>query len=708
MRPTLYTMPLLLAAMLPMTGRAQVPSITTIAGDLTDGYSGDDGLATLAAISPNNLAIDGNGDIYFTQWPGDRIRRIKKSTGIITTVVGGGWAPYPNDGQLAGNIVLTSGAGYSAWGGIAVDSGNNLYFPDQSPGGLLIRRVDAVTGIVSTVAGGGPCTNIVVVGPTSPYGPIESVLFASGNGIQATSAYLFSVDTMVIDGAGNIYFTDFVIVRRVDAVTGVITTVAGDGRLINPLAHPEYTLEGVHSGDGDLAIHASFTGIEGVCLDPAGNIYVTERDTVYVGTGGGTVRKVSSTTGVVTTIVGSHALPSGYTGDGGPASAATLGGPWGLACDAAGNLYIAERDNNVVRRVDAATGIITTIAGNGLFGYAGDGGPALSATLGGPFCLAFDPMGNLHVAEYSEEFGSHFRKIDLNPNAPPTANAGPDQSLHASGLVSLDGSASFDDNTPSASLSYYWILVAWPFGSGATLESPLSAYPTFVADRPGTYVVELVVQDVQGLVSPIDEVVISSINLAPTASAGPDLGGVVSQLVQLDGAASSDPEDDPLTYSWTITSRPIGSATGLANAFSANPTFVPDLPGAYAVGLVVDDGFGPSVVDEAVITVVTGQQFAQTTTATAITTIATLPPASVTTGGNQQALGNFLTQAVQSLQANNPATARLKLQAAIERTDGWKLRNAADQNGPGRDWVTDRPASIALYDQLKAALDALN
>ncbi len=177
-------------------------------------------------------------------------------------------------------------------------------------------------------------------------------------------------------------------------------------------------------------------------------------------------------------------------------------------------------------------------------------------------------------------------------NQAPTANAGPDRTVPRNSLVSLDGSASSDPE--SASLTYHWTLVTRPTGSAATLSHPDIVNPTFTADRPGTYTIHLVVNDGQTN-SPVDTLQITTANQVPIASAGPDQTGITpSSFVTLNGSASSDPDGDPITYSWTFVFRPVGSAATLNGASTASPTFLADLPGGYRVRLVVSDSFATS------------------------------------------------------------------------------------------------------------------
>ncbi len=168
---------------------------------------------------------------------------------------------------------------------------------------------------------------------------------------------------------------------------GIISTVAGNGGL-------------GFSGDGGPATSASLVGPSGVAVDAAGNLYIADA-------GNHRIRKVSAAGGIITTVAGNGIRA--FSGDGGPATSASLAGPSGVAVDAAGNLYIVDRENSRIRKVSAPGGIISTVAGNGVLGFSGDGGPAISASLGYPTGLALDMAGNLYI---SDDFGSRVRKVN--------------------------------------------------------------------------------------------------------------------------------------------------------------------------------------------------------------------------------------------------------------------------------------------------------
>jgi hypothetical protein len=183
-------------------------------------------------------------------------------------------------------------------------------------------------------------------------------------------------------------------------------------------------------------------------------------------------------------------------------------------------------------------------------------------------------------------------------NSPPVANAGADQTVGIGQTVTLDGSGSTDvDGDP---LTYAWSLVARPVGSVAALQNAATAAPTFVADLPGTYVAQLIVND-GAIDSPPDTVAISTTNSAPIADAGSDQTVVAGQLVALDGNGSSDPDRDALAFHWMLTARPAGSTTSIADPAAPVTSFVADRPGDYVVQLVVNDGQLDSAPDTAVV-----------------------------------------------------------------------------------------------------------
>src|SRR5437879_1577083 len=230
----------------------------------------------------------------------------------------------------------------------------------------LVLAVPALSQTINTVAGGG-----------------------AGDGGDATIANLNSPAGVSVDSSGNLYIADLgnERIRKIAAATGIITTVAGNGVL-------------GFAGDGGAATSASLNSPAGVSVDASGNLYIADYANHRI-------RKVSAATGIITTVAGNGI--NTFAGDGGAATSASLNSPSGVALDASGNLYIADYFNNRIRKVDAASGIITTVAGNGSFGFAGDGGAATSASVSGPAGVAVDAGGNLYIANYSTH---RIRKVD--------------------------------------------------------------------------------------------------------------------------------------------------------------------------------------------------------------------------------------------------------------------------------------------------------
>lgn len=192
-------------------------------------------------------------------------------------------------------------------------------------------------------------------------------------------------------------------------------------------------------------------------------------------------------------------------------------------------------------------------------------------------------------------------------NRPPIADAGADQSTYVQQLVTLDGSGSSDPD--GNAITYAWSILTRPSGSSATLAGATGVRPTLTPDREGDYTIQLIVSD-GPLASAPDTVVVSTLNSAPVANAGPDQTAFISQRVQLDGSTSSDVDGDALTYAWGVAQRPAGSTAQLERPADVNPAFVPDATGQYVIELVVDDGTVSSAPDTMVISTVNSRPVA--------------------------------------------------------------------------------------------------
>lgn len=284
---------------------------------------------------------------------------------IIYTIAGTGEFGYTGDGGLATKAQI------SGIGGLAVDSAGNLFLSDSD--NQRIRRIDAITGVITTISGTG----------NSGF---------SGDGNQALLATFSSPGGLLFDVTDNLFIVDRFNgrIRKIDKNTGIITTVAGSNRAT------------VFNGDGGLATDAKLNKPNDLAFDPAGNLIITEDASA--------VRKVDTATGIITTIVGGD---HGFGGDGGLSSAAQLGNPSGVAYDASGNLFIADREYNVIRRVDVDTGIISTIAGTKISGNRGDDSLAILAELNQPMGIKFDSNDNLYIADSDSD---RVRRIDAATN----------------------------------------------------------------------------------------------------------------------------------------------------------------------------------------------------------------------------------------------------------------------------------------------------
>ncbi|MCI0463513.1 MAG: hypothetical protein L0Z62_41785 [Gemmataceae bacterium] len=331
--------------------------IETLAGTGQAGYAGDGGPAVQAQLQqPFHCDLDGRGNLYVAEAFNHCIRKIDLQTGRIATVAGHGAKGYGGDHAEATKATLNEP--YA----VVVDPTNDLYIVDRL--NAVIRKVDGKTGIITTVAGSGQKGS-------------------SGDGGPATAAQLREPNDCCLDGHGGLLIADVADwrIRRLDLKSGILTTFAGTGR-------PQGKVDRAQLGDGGPATRAVLVGARAVCVDGKGNAYICERE-------GNAIRRVDAQ-GSITTIAGTGAR--GYAGDGGPARQATFNGPKGIRCDRRGNIYVVDTENHAIRRIDAQTQRVTTVAG-GQRGGAGDGGPALRAGLDRPHGCIVDAAGNLYIAD---------------------------------------------------------------------------------------------------------------------------------------------------------------------------------------------------------------------------------------------------------------------------------------------------------------------
>jgi trimeric autotransporter adhesin len=376
--------------------------IYTVAGDGRRGVSGDGGLATRAELhDPEGVAVDGGGNLVVADSGNERIRVVAARTGTfygqsmtagdIYTVAGDGPAGFSGDGGPATRAELRGPQG------VAVDGAGDLVVADSADNRIRLSAARTGTlygqpmtaGDMYTVAGDG------------------TVGF-SGDGGKATRAELSGPEGVAVDGAGNLVIAD-TYNQRIRVVAGRTGTFYGQSMTAGDI----YTVAGGGAsglGDGGPAISAQLNYPEGVAVDGAGNLVIADTNNFrirVVASSTGTFYGQSMTAGDIYTVAGDGS--DGSSGDGGPAISAELSYPVGVAVDGAGNLVITDTNNQVVRVVAASTGAfygqsmtagdIYTVAGDGILGFSGDGGPATSAAINYPQGVAVDGAGNLVIAD---------------------------------------------------------------------------------------------------------------------------------------------------------------------------------------------------------------------------------------------------------------------------------------------------------------------
>jgi uncharacterized protein (TIGR03437 family) len=397
--------------------------ISDYAGTGTGGSSGDGGVAIGANLNVLGIAVDRNNNLIIADGVNNRVRIVTVADGLINTLAGSGIAAYDPRGlatngtlyfadatanrirgynPLSGDISVMAGTGQAAYTGdtgaatsaalnaprgVAFDNAGNLYIADT--GNNRIRKV-ATAGEITTLAGNGATSS------SSGYG---------GPGIEIELQEPVGV---AADASGNLYISERTgnLIDRVDVGTGLLTIVAGTGT------------NGAPASATGVALLQNVSAPQGLTFDAAGNLLIAD-------SGNNLIRRWS-TDGTITTVAGAGA--AGYSGDGGPATAATLKSPGGVAVDSAGDIYIADTSNNVIRRVDT-NGNISTVAGNGAAGYNGDGSPATAYELNAPFSIATGPNCSMYISDTLNQ-----RIRQLFPAADYTISSNP------SGLqVTVDG-----------------------------------------------------------------------------------------------------------------------------------------------------------------------------------------------------------------------------------------------------------------------------
>lgn len=343
--------------------------INTVAGNGYQGKFGMSGPAKAAELtSPNSVAIDKEGNLFIADLASEHIFRVDASTGNVSVFAGTGAGGYSGDGGPAKDATFNHPFG------LAFGPSGDLYVTDSRNN--VIRRIDMSTGTIDTVGGNGFGAG---PGDSDPCGTLVA-------GKKAKNTALCNPFGIVVDASGNIFFTNASSqVLEIAASTHIVSIIAGTGSY-------------GYSGDGGPAIDASLSWLPGIALDRQGNLYVVDSSNCAI-------REVT-TTGIISSIVGSPSSlwsgNCGLAGDGGPASAALINGPFGISIDPSGNIFFSDKGNNLVRMISASSGNIYTVAGSyangsGIFGYSGNGGLAVNATLAAPQGVTADLSGNLYI-----------------------------------------------------------------------------------------------------------------------------------------------------------------------------------------------------------------------------------------------------------------------------------------------------------------------
>ncbi|MGH9615461.1 MAG: hypothetical protein ACRD28_01885, partial [Acidobacteriaceae bacterium] len=381
-------------------------TISTLAGNGTAGLAGDGNLASNAEVNlPGGLALDHDGDLYFADSANNSVRLVSQGLNFPATAI----AAAPPTATHTIFIGLNQSATLSipTIAAAEIQSGSQSTAPQEfSIGAIGVCTVDGVT----VNSSGSVCTVPVTFTPGYPGmrtgamlvtvngTPVSLGLYGIGLGPQAivlpgiigeilsnTDIYngipLSQPQRMVVDPAGNVYVADPIsnVVWALQNLEGAAPTIVAGGGSLSPV-----------QANGQPAVDAELNQPSAVALDAAGNLYIAE-------TGANLIRKVNLASGIITTVAGTGA--AGYSGDNGAAINATLRAPAGIAADAAGNLFIADTGNNVIRRMDALSGTITTVVGNGTAGFSGDDGAALLAELRSPQDVAVDSTGRLYITD---------------------------------------------------------------------------------------------------------------------------------------------------------------------------------------------------------------------------------------------------------------------------------------------------------------------
>jgi uncharacterized repeat protein (TIGR01451 family) len=485
-------------------------------------------------------------------------------------------------GTSTGNVITGNSIGTAADGVTPLPNGAyGIGFQLSSTSGNVIGGATATArNVIAFNAGAG-----VAISAGDRNQVLRNVIFGNGGlGIDLGTAGVTANDAGDADAGANTLqnfplLTSATTAGGVTTVQGTLNSTAGTTFRIELFSNPACDASG--NGEGQ-----TFAGAINVTTDASGNASFT------------------SEVPPATTLTATATNPSGNTSEFSPCITTTDGSNRPPIANAGADQEVpvggtVQLNGSGSSDPDDDPLTLTWILNTKPLGSAA----VLSATnLANPTFVA-DLPGN-YVAQLVVNDGTINSPSDtvtiVTQNQSPLANAGPDQSEIAVGAtVSLNGSGSSDPD--GQALFYTWSLVGRPATSSASILNGTTATPSFVADRAGLYRVQLAVSD--GLASsPTDTVDIVTVNQAPIANAGSNQNVLIETLVQLNGSGSTDPDDNPLTYAWTLINRPPGSLASLSGSTLVNPTLMPDVAGIYTIRLIVHDGFIASPADEVTVT----------------------------------------------------------------------------------------------------------
>lgn len=593
--------------------------ITTIAGTGTSSYTGDGGPAIAASMyQPEGIALDNAGNVYFSDSINNVVRKIDAASGVITTVAGNAAAnPSIGVGGFSGDGGPATSAQLYRPNGVSFDSAGNLYIADGA--NIRVRRVDAATGIITTVAGNGTNTH-------------------TGDGGLAVNAGFRTITDVKFDSKNNMYIAEGTDIRRVDAVSGIATTIAGSGP----------------GGDGVPAIN-SYVYPFALVFDSQDNLYFTEPTQ-------NRVRVITSADGYVNTVAGTGTPGYVHSGDGGPATSASLDEPNFVTVDSADDIYITESAGNYIRMVTAGSQIISTIAGLGLdsTGVPGDGGPATAATVSEPTGITLDGSGNLYISSYVAE---RIRKINVSQSAliwPTTTNVGDSDSSDDPETAILTDIGNFQMSVPFATspsdpvITNGWLLdsasTCSPNGfkpltlnSGQACTLPVDFTPTAPGTNNGTLVLTdnslniptstqtITLTGTGAGVAAVAQAVLSPSSLTFTTNA---TTAGANQLVTLSNPGSAPLNISSIAITGANASAFVIKVTSCGSTLAANASCVINIGfpastvGTYNATLTVTDNASPTVQTASLTGTVTGSvQVTVTPSALNFTTTPGLTPA---------------------------------------------------------------------------------